>query len=928
MNAKRFSISALIFLSAPSFSADISWNGTAGGTWTDTSRWSVGRVPGAGDNATINGAGLFITGNTLITADNVILNGKGSLSFFDTASAGNTTYNLTGVLTGSRPGLLSNYIIFFANATAGSATINVKGIDSSLNTFSDAGVTFSNTANAAQSVINNSHEASTSFSVNASAGQANITNDVQGMTSFYANSTAGTASITNNSGGYTVFSTLGNTGSATVVNNAGGVLDIANASSGVTLGALSGAGNVYLGANTLTVGSSNLSSTVSGEISDGMNAVVRKHYTDSNVTIKSNQTGGSLVKTGAGVLVLAGNNSYSGGTTLKAGTVQISQDTNLGSVVGALTFDGGTLATTQDLTLSRLINVSTGGGQFVAANGSVATLSGALAGAGNLSMSAGKQTLLNADSSGYSGILTLTAGNLNVDGALGGSLVAQNGTLVSGEGEVGNVQIDDGAALTVGSLASSAIMSEPSQLSVNGSLTNNGMVSLSRSHTRAGSALTVSGDYQGGSNSVINLNTALGDDSSTTDLLSIAGDSSGSSTVYVTNAGGTGAKTIEGIEVISVAGQSNANFIQGGRIVAGAYDYFLHRGEGTKDKNWYLTSSYTPQGTSISVTPEVPTYRPELASYTANQAAANTLFVHQLNDREGGATYVDPQNGPNASPSLWLRQSGGHTRFSDSSNQLDTIANRYVVQLGGSLVQGSFNGEDHWNAGIMAGYGNVSSHSTASPQGYSSRGSVDGYSTGIYATWYQNAAKRTGLYVDTWGVYSWFNNSVNGQGLPSEDYDSSGLTGSIETGYAWQLTDSPRSALYFQPQAQLVYMGVNADNVTEVNGTQVQSIGQDNVQTRLGARLFIRGHSHLDDNKDREFSPFVEANWIHNTNAFGTRMNGVSDYQNGARNMAEMKMGVEGFVTLRVNLWGGVGVRVGDEGYSDTMGQIGVKYRF
>ncbi len=40
------------------------------------------------------------------------------------------------------------------------------------------------------------------------------------------------------------------------------------------------------------------------------------------------------------------------------------------------------------------------------------------------------------------------------------------------------------------------------------------------------------------------------------------------------NAGGTGAKTLNGIELIHVdLGKSEGEFVQAGRIVAGAYDY-------------------------------------------------------------------------------------------------------------------------------------------------------------------------------------------------------------------------------------------------------------------------------------------------------------------------------------------------------------------
>ncbi|MPT24415.1 MAG: autotransporter outer membrane beta-barrel domain-containing protein, partial [Starkeya sp.] len=64
-------------------------------------------------------------------------------------------------------------------------------------------------------------------------------------------------------------------------------------------------------------------------------------------TIASTLIGsGGLEKTDYGTLILTGSNSYSGGTTLSTGTLQVSADANLGDAAGVLILNGGTLATT------------------------------------------------------------------------------------------------------------------------------------------------------------------------------------------------------------------------------------------------------------------------------------------------------------------------------------------------------------------------------------------------------------------------------------------------------------------------------------------------------------------------------------------------------------------------------------------------------
>ncbi|GAB2955571.1 hypothetical protein GCM10011328_23550 [Hafnia psychrotolerans] len=57
-------------------------------------------------------------------------------------------------------------------------------------------------------------------------------------------------------------------------------------------------------------------------------------------------------------------------------------------------------------------------------------------------------------------------------------------------------------------------------------------------------------------------------------------------------------------------------------------------------------------------------------------------------------------------------------------------------------------------------------------------------------------------------------------------------------------------------------------------------------------------------------------------------MNGVTVKQDGARNLGEVKVGVEGQLNPRLNLWGNIGVQVGDKGYNDGAAMVGVKVNF
>ncbi|MDQ9285470.1 autotransporter outer membrane beta-barrel domain-containing protein, partial [Escherichia marmotae] len=280
--------------------------------------------------------------------------------------------------------------------------------------------------------------------------------------------------------------------------------------------------------------------------------------------------------------------------------------------------------------------------------------------------------------------------------------------------------------------------------------------------------------------------------------------------------------------------------------------------------------------------------------------------------------------------SLWMRNIGGHNRFKDRSDELSTQSNRYVLQLGGDLAQWSCNDLDRWHLGLMAGYANSKSHTHSNLTGYSSRGQIDGYSVGVYGTWYANEADKTGTYVDSWLLYNWFDNTVSGEYLPGEKYHSDGITAAIEAGYTFRLGESAdaRTSYWLQPKMQLTWMDVKADNHTEDNGTLVEDSTEGNLQTRLGVKAYLQGHNALDEHKERSFQPFVEANWIYNSRNYSVKMDGISDEIIGARNIGELKVGVEGQLNPRLQLWGNVAQQLGDNGYSDTQGMLGMKYLF
>jgi autotransporter-associated beta strand protein len=241
-------------------------------------------------NASSAGNATIVNDGVLISPDNF----GGTLSFFDASTAGNaTTFNRNNGFTG-----------FGNSATAGSATI----------------------VNSNNGLLDRSQFLSGGayFFARSNAGNATIVNNSGGIAYFGETSSAANATIINNSGGTTYFFEASNAGNATIVANAGGTVDISGlVTAGTTVGSIAGAGLYRIGSKQLTVGTTNLSTTVSGIIADGGAA---------------GGTGGSLVKVGGGTLTLAGANTYTGGTTINEGSLVVN-----GSLASGVTMNGGTL---------------------------------------------------------------------------------------------------------------------------------------------------------------------------------------------------------------------------------------------------------------------------------------------------------------------------------------------------------------------------------------------------------------------------------------------------------------------------------------------------------------------------------------------------------------------------------------------------------
>ncbi|CNE80997.1 autotransporter protein [Yersinia similis] len=316
-------------------------------------------------------------------------------------------------------------------------------------------------------------------------------------------------------------------------------------------------------------------------------------------------------------------------------------------------------------------------------------------------------------------------------------------------------------------------------------------------------------------------------------------------------------------------------------------------------------------------------HTPESGSYIANIAMARNLFTTRLEDRTGHYQYKDIFTGQWHPTSMWMHTQGGRSQFGNTVDQLNIKGNYYSVQLGGDIAQWATNEQDRGRIGVLAGLGKATSHSHSKVTSYHSRGSVDGYNLGVYATWFADQQNNTGVYIDTLAQYSWFNNAVNGQGKAEEKYKSSGFTASVESGYTFNLANSDQLSYFIQPNAQITWAGINAQTHKTADGAVVSYRDNGYLITRVGAKAYLQTHDTL----NTKFTPFIAVNWIHQNQNTGTIISGQG-IDNKLQNSTEFKIGVESQIDQQLHIWANINHQMGRYNYTDTNALVGVKYHF
>jgi len=653
------------------------------------------------------------------------------------------------------------------------------------------------------------------------------------------------------------------------------------------------------------------------------------------------------IKVDTGKLTFAGNVSNAGNTLIAEGaTLQLGTGEKTGTLSGKLT-NNGTLEFNQAADFNFATGI-TGSGTVIKTDAHTLTLTGNNSYTGDTQLNSG--TMLVAE-----GATLGSAGN-------SATVTIQDGATFASAGTVNNnVNILSGGVLASWNAVQGNTLSSASTAdTINGNVTNSGTLQISGLNDSVGNDFTINGDYTGMSGSLIAMNSVLGDDNALTDHLTITGNSAGVSDIRISNIGGAGAKTVNGMQIVSVGGDSRAAFSLSRPVVVGAWEYSLNQ---HSDGNWYLESADTTPvpdkddntdgntddgnggntdggnggntdggnggntdgdnsgnndgGNSGGYTPpEMSNLAPEVGAYLGNYLAAQDMFLHKRDDRD----QLTLRNEEDLN--TWMYVKGRYHENDVAGGKVNYDTTQYVMQVGSDFISKKMDtGVLH--SGVMFGAGQAKTDSTSTGSKRSAQGKVDGVNVGVYATWQEDQQLRKGSYIDSWASFGWYHNSLTSDGRSDESYDSHGFAVSLEAGHAWIVDSENERTWKIEPQIQAIYSYLDQENHTDADGVRISTPDNDGILGRVGVKT-----SYFDQKDVQAWQPYVAVNWLKGAGQNDIAFNGEAFSNDTPDDRGQLELGITGklnettLISLRASgEWG-------ENGYDAYGGHILLNHRW
>nr|WP_254989280.1 autotransporter outer membrane beta-barrel domain-containing protein [Enterobacter roggenkampii] len=645
---------------------------------------------------------------------------------------------------------------------------------------------------------------------------------------------------------------------------------------------------------------------------------------------------GDSLQVNSGDLTLAGTVSNSGNTLVtKDASLQLGNGQKTASLSGGLK-NNGTVIFNQGNN-STFATDMTGSGKVEKVDSHTLTLTGKNSYTGDTVLHGGTTLVANG--------ATLGVKNSNA------TVTIENGATFATAGEVNNnIHVLAGGTLAAwNAVQGNATLSAAGVDTINGNVTNGGTLLLSAANNSVGNNFTINGDYTGSAGSQIVLNSTLGEDNAPTDHLTITGSSFGQSGVSVSNMGGLGAQTVNGMEIVRVGGSSEAQLTLAKPVVAGAYEYNLYQ---HGDGNWYLESKATPSDIPADDTdtdnggntdngsntdnggntdngsntdnggntdngsnsgPEV--MAPEVGAYLGNYLAAQSMFLHKRDDRDQ-ITFRNEED-----LNTWMYVKGRYHENNAGGDKVSYDTTTTVLQVGSDFMSKPMD-NGILRAGGMFGAGQAKTHSDAKHNVRDAQGKVDGFNVGLYATWQEDQKLRLGSYVDTWAAYSWYNNKVTSN-RNDEDYDSEGFAASVEVGHAWVIDSENERTWKIEPQAQVIYSYLDQENHTDRDGVRITTLDNDGLFGRLGVKS-----SYFEQKDVKAWQPYVAVNWLKGAGQNDLAFNGEAVSNDTPEDRGQLELGVTGNLNETTTLSLRASGEWGENSYAAYGGHILLNHRW
>ncbi|MGG7938428.1 autotransporter outer membrane beta-barrel domain-containing protein [Klebsiella aerogenes] len=745
-------------------------------------------------------------------------------------------------------------------------------------------------------------------------------------------------------------SKINNSGTVQGSENGINVVDSAKADI-INSGLLGGGGAAVMFASSknnslvLNTGSSLIGDVISTGSAGNALSLVGSGSEDSNFVGLNDGDGFASVKMNGENWTLTGNLDIIGsGDSLQVNSGQLTLAGAVANSGNTLVAEAATLQLGNGQKTATLTGSMTNNGTVIFNQGSDSTFATSIIGSGNVEkVDANTLTLTGTNS--YTGNTLLKSGTtLVAEGATLGvadsdaTITIENGAQFASAGEVNNnIDILSGGILAAwNAVEGNATLRTSGVDTINGNVTNSGTLLLSAADNSVGNNFTINGDYTGSAGSQIVMNSQPGEDSSPTDHLSITGSSYGQSGVSIANIGGLGAQTVNGMEIVSVSGSSEAQLTLSKPVVAGAYEYGLYQHD---NGNWYLESKATPSDDPSDDTddgdsgsdsgsgtdggsntdnsghsaPEV--MAPEVGAYLGNYLAAQSMFLHKRDDRDQ-LTFRNEDN-----LNTWMYVKGRYYENDAGGDKVSYDTTTTVLQVGSDFMSKPMD-KGILRAGGMFGAGQAKTDSDAKHNVRDAQGKVDGFNVGLYATWQEDPKLRLGSYIDTWASYSWYNNTVTSN-RNNEKYDSKGFAASVEVGHAWVIPSESARTWKIEPQAQVIYSYLDQENHTDPDGVRVTTVDNNSLFGRLGVKS-----SYFEQHDVKAWQPYVAVNWLKGAGQNDLAFNGEKVNNDTPDDRGQLELGVTGNVNETTTISLRASGEWGENSYAAYGGHILLNHRW